>query len=54
MYVRGDKLHHIPSNKKCIFKEYEVEKRYYKSDDCVWVIFNRIWFKRNVERLVYL
>ena len=54
MYINGDKLYHIPSNKKCTFKEYEVKKRCYQSDDCAWVTFNRIWFKRNVELLVYL
>ena len=27
MYISGEKLHHIPSNKKCIFKEYEVKPK---------------------------
>ena len=54
MYIKGEKLIHIPSNKKCTFEEYEVDKVQYYSDDCVWVIFNRIGFKRNVEKLIYL
>ena len=54
MYKYGDKFTHIPTNKKCVFKEYETEKNQYMSDDCCWVIFDRIWFRRNVEGLVYL
>lgn len=54
MYNKGDKLTHIPTNKKCTFKEYEAEKRFYMSDNCCWVVFDRIWFKKNVEKLVYL
>lgn len=52
-FKNGDRLIHIESNKKCTFKEYEVENS--KFDDCcAWVIFDRIWFKKNAERLVFV
>jgi hypothetical protein len=55
MFKSGDRLRHICSGKKCTFKEYEVEGWTDPNTDyCAWVIFDRIWFKRKVEKLIFL
>lgn len=54
MYDKGCRLIHTPTNKKCTFDRYEVNKAQYWSDDCAWVIFDRIRFNKNVEKLVFL
>jgi hypothetical protein len=57
LFKNGDRLLHIESGKKCTFKEYEVEEWTNTHPDlgyCAWVIFDRIWFRKNQERLVFI
>ena len=52
MFQKGEVLIHHPSHKKCIFQAYETENK--NADDCAWVLFKRIGFRRNQEKLVYI
>ncbi len=53
LFKNGDRLTHTESGKLCTFKEYEMPE-WTEPHDCAWVIFDRIWFKKNVEKLVYI
>lgn len=52
MFQKGEVLIHNPSHKKCSFLAYETENK--NADDCAWVLFERIGFRRNQEKLVYI
>ena len=53
MFTSGDRLFHTESGKRCSFQGYEVEG-WTGPEDCAWVVFDRIWFKKKVEKLVWI